>query len=36
MTKKSTIFRGGYDRGYKMFMDDEDLFACTLTYLFVS
>ena len=36
MTKNSTIFRGGYDKDYKNFIADENLFACTLTYLFVS
>ena len=36
MTKKSIIFRGGYYKGYKGFIADENLFACTLIYLFVS
>ena len=32
MTKKSTIFRGGYGKGYKNFIADENLFVCTLIY----
>ena len=36
MTKNSTIFRGGYDKGYKIFIADENLFVCILIYLFVS
>ena len=27
MTKNSIIFRGGYDKGYKIFIADENLFA---------
>ena len=33
MTKKSTIFRGGYDKGYKIFIADENLFACILIFV---
>ena len=33
MTKKSIIFIGGYDKGYKIFITDENLFACILIYL---
>ena len=36
MTKNSIIFRGGYDKGYKFFITDENLFVCTIIYLFVS
>ena len=36
MTKNSIIFRGGYDKGYKIFIADENLFVCILIYLFVS
>ena len=32
MTKISIIFRGGYDKGYKIFIADENLFVCTLIY----
>ena len=39
MTKNSVIFRGGYDKGYKIFITDENLFvfypnlfACILIY----
>ena len=32
MTKNSIIFRGGYDKGYKIFIADEKLFACILIY----
>ena len=32
MTKNSIIFRGGYDKGYKMFIADENLFVCILIY----
>ena len=32
MTKNSIIFRGGYDKGYKNFIADENLFACILIY----
>ena len=32
MTKNSIIFRGGYDKGYKIFIADENLFACILIY----
>ena len=30
MTKNSIIFRGGYDKGYKIFIADENLFVCIL------
>ena len=36
MTKNSIIFRGGYDKGYKFFIADENLFVCILIYLYVS
>ena len=36
MTKNFRIFRGGYDKGYKMLIADENLFVCTLIYLFAS
>ena len=36
MTKNFIIFRGGYDKGYKIFMADENLFVCILIYLYVS
>ena len=36
MTKNSIILRGGYDKGYKNFIADENLFVCTLIYLYVS
>ena len=32
MTKNSKIFRGGYDKGYKIFIADKNLFVCTLIY----
>ena len=32
MTKKSIILRGGYDKGYKKFIVDENLFAWILIY----
>ena len=32
MTKKSIILRGGYDKGYKKFIADENLFVCILIY----
>ena len=32
MKKKSIIFRGGYDKGYKMFIADENLFVCIIIY----
>ena len=32
MIKNSIIFRGGYDKGYKIFMADENLFVCFLIY----
>ena len=32
MTKKSIIFRGGYDKGYKIFIADENLFVSILIY----
>ena len=32
MTKNSIIFRGGYDKGYKIFIADENLFVCFLIY----
>ena len=28
MTKNSIIFIGGYDKGYKNFLADENLFVC--------
>ena len=30
--KKSIIFKGGYDKGYKIFIADENLFLCILIY----
>ena len=40
MTKNSIILRGGYDKGYKIFIEDENficlhpnLFVCNLIYL---
>ena len=30
MTQNSIIFRGGYDKGYKIFIADENLFVCIL------
>ena len=36
MTKNSIIFRGGYNKGYKISMADENLFVCILIYLYVS
>ena len=32
MTKNSIIIRGGYDKGYKNFIADENLFVCILIY----
>ena len=32
--KKSIIFRGSYDKGYKVFIADENLFICFLIYLY--
>ena len=32
MTKNSIIFLGGYDKGYKIFIADENLFVCILIY----
>ena len=32
MIKNSIIFRGGYNNGYKIFIDDENLFVCILIY----
>ena len=32
MTKKSIIFRGGYDEGYRSFIADESLCVCMLIY----
>ena len=32
MTENSIILRGGYDKGYKKFIDDENLFVCILIY----
>ena len=32
MIKNSIIFRGGYDKGYKIFIADENLFVCILIY----
>ena len=32
MTKNSIIFRGGYYKGYKIFIADENLFVCILIY----
>ena len=34
MTKNSIIFRGGYDKGYKIFIADENLFVFALIYLY--
>ena len=36
MTKISIIFIRGYDKGYKIFIADENLFVCILIYLFIS
>ena len=36
MTQNSIIFRGGYDKGYKNFIADENLFVSILIYLYVS
>ena len=36
MTKNSIIFRGSYDKGYKIFIADKNLFVFILIYLFVS
>ena len=33
--KKTIIFKGGYDKGYKNFKADENLFVCILIYLFL-
>ena len=30
MTKNYIIFRGGYDKGYNIFIADEHLFVCIL------
>ena len=32
MVKNFIILRGGYDKGYKIFIDDENLFVCILIY----
>ena len=32
MTKNSIIFIGGYDKGYKVLIDDKILFVCTIIY----
>ena len=32
MTKNSIFFKGGYDKGYKLFIADENLFVCILIY----
>ena len=32
MAKNSIIFKGGYDKGYKKFIADENLFLCILIY----
>ena len=32
MTKNSIIFRGGYDKGYKIFIDNENLLVFILIY----
>ena len=32
MTKNSIIFRGSYDKGYQIFITDENLFAWILIY----
>ena len=32
MTKNSIIFRGCYNKGYKIFIADENLFVCILIY----
>ena len=36
MTKNSIIFRGGYDKGYRIFIADKNLFVCILIYLLIS
>ena len=36
MTKNFIILRGGYDKGYKNFITDENIFVCTLIYLLES
>ena len=36
MTKNSIIFRGGYDKGYKIFIAEEILFIFILIYLLLS
>ena len=35
ITKNSIIFRGGYDKGYKIFIADENLFVSILIFLLV-
>ena len=32
MTKNFIIFRGGYDKGYKIFISDENLIVCIIIY----
>ena len=34
MTKNSIILRGGYEKGYKNVIADENLFLCILIYLY--
>ena len=34
MTKNTIIFTGGYEKGYKIFIADENLFVCTLIYYY--
>ena len=34
MTKNSIIFIGGYVKGYKIIIADENLFVCIIIYLF--
>ena len=36
MTKNFITLRWGYDKGYKKFIADENLFVCILIYLYVS
>ena len=36
MIQNSIIFRGGYDKGYKIFIAHKNLFDCILIYLFVT
>ena len=36
MTNKSIIFRGGYDKGYRIFIKNENSFICIPIYLLES